>query len=115
VSLARRGRLDRGVLGVVRVTVSSTRQAVRLLRGRRSDGQAGLTAKEVTVTADVPRIPVGIDGEAVSMPVPVTCTVRPVALRVRVPRNRPGATPKQPPVTWSGLWRVAAYRKAGTR
>jgi diacylglycerol kinase family enzyme len=112
--LARRIRLDRGVLGVVGVTVSSTRQAVRLLRGRRSDGLAVLTAKEVTVTADVPRILVGIDGEAVSMPVPVTCTIRPGALRVRVPRNRPGATPP-PPMTWSSLWRLAAWREGGIR
>jgi diacylglycerol kinase family enzyme len=113
--LARRVRLDRGVLGVAGVTVNSTRQAVRLLRGSRSDGLALLTAKEATVTADVARIPVGIDGEAVSMPVPVKCTIRPGALRVRVPRNRPGAIPPQPPVTWSSLWRLAASRNGGTR
>jgi diacylglycerol kinase family enzyme len=112
--LSRRVRLDRGVLGVVGVTVSSAGQAVRLLRGRRSGGLALLTATEITVTADVPRIPVGIDGEAVAMPVPVTCTIRPGALRVRVPRNRPGTTPPQPPVTWSDLWRLAAGRKGGT-
>jgi hypothetical protein len=45
----------------------------------------------------------------------VTVTIRPGALRVRVPRNRPGATPPQPPVTWSGLWRLAAGRKGETR
>ena len=111
--LSRRVRLDRGVLGVVGVTVTSARQAVRLLRGRRSGDLALLTATEVTVTADVPRIPVGIDGEAVAMPVPVTCTIRPGALRVRVPRNRPGTTPPQPPVTWPDLWRLAAGRKGG--
>jgi hypothetical protein len=74
-----------------------------------------VTAQEVTVTADVPRIPVGIDGEAVATPVPVTCTIRPGALRVRVPRNRPGATPPRPLVTWSDLWRLATGRKGGTQ
>ena len=52
-----------------------------------------LTAKEVTVTADTPRIPVGVDGEALSLPTPVVCSIRPGALRVRVPRNRPGRHP----------------------
>ena len=113
--LNRRVRLDGGVLGVVGVTVSTAQQAVRLLRGRRSGGLTMLTAKEVTVTADVPQIPVGVDGEAVSMPVPVVCTIRPGALRVRVPRNRPGATPPEPPVNWSRLRHLAAWRRGGTR
>ena len=105
--LGRRVRLDRGVLGVVAVTVGSALQAMSLLGGRRSDGLALLTAKEVTVTADTPQIPVGVDGEALSMPVPVVCTIHPGALRVRVPRDRPGATPPQPPVTWDRLWHLA--------
>jgi diacylglycerol kinase family enzyme len=113
--LNRRVRLDGGVLGVVGVTVSTAQQAVRLLRGRRSGGLTVLTAKEVTVTADAPRIPVGVDGEAVSMPVPVVCGIRPGALRVRVPRNRPGATPPEPPVTWSRLLQLAGWRRGSTR
>jgi diacylglycerol kinase family enzyme len=113
--LNRRVRLDGGVLGVVGVTVSTAQQAVRLLRGRRSGSLTVLTAKEVTVTADAPRIPVGVDGEAVSMPVPVVCGIRPGALRVRVPRNRPGATPPEAPVTWSRLLQLAGWRRGGTR
>ncbi len=109
--LGRRVRLDRGVLGVVGVTVDSMLQAVALLGGRRSDGLAVLTAKEVTVTSDTPQIPVGVDGEALSMPVPVVCTIRPGALHVRVPRDRPGATPPEPPVTWTRLWRLAASHR----
>ena len=107
--LNRRVRLDGGMLGVVGVTVSTAQQAVRLLRGRRSGGLTVLTAKEATVTADVPQIPVGIDGEAVSMPTPVVCTIRPGALRVRVPRNRPGASPAEPPVNWPRLRHLAAW------
>jgi diacylglycerol kinase family enzyme len=113
--LNRRIRLDGGVLGVVGVTVSTARQAVRLLHGRRSGGLTVLTAKEVTVTADAPQIPVGVDGEALSMPAPVVCTIRSGALRVRVPRNRPGATPPEPPVNWSRLRHLAAWRRGGTR
>jgi diacylglycerol kinase family enzyme len=113
--LGRRVRLDRGVLGVVAVTVGTTLQAVSLLAGRRSDGLAVLTAKEVTVTADTPQIPVGVDGEALSMPVPVVCTIHPGALRVRVPRDRPGATPPQPPVNWTRLWHLATSWRGSTR
>jgi diacylglycerol kinase family enzyme len=113
--LNRRVRLDGGELGVVGVTVSTARQAVRLLRGSRSGGLTVLTAKEVTVTADTPRIPVGVDGEAVSLPTPVVCSIRPGALRVRVPRNRPGATPPEPPVNFSRLRRLAFWWRGGTR
>jgi diacylglycerol kinase family enzyme len=107
--LNRRVRLDGGVLGVVGVTVSSANAAVRLLRGSRSGGLTVLTAKEVTVTADTPRIPVGVDGEALSLPAPVVCGIRPGALRVRVPRNRPGAIPPEPPVNFSRLRRLASW------
>ncbi len=112
--LHRRVRLDGGMLGVVGVTVNTAGQAVRLLGGRRSGGLTMLTVKEVTVTANVPQILVGVDGETVSMPSPVVCTIRPGALRVRVPRNRPGAIPPEPPVTWSRLLHLAAWRRGGT-
>ena len=49
-----------------------------------------LTAREVIIDADQPQIPVGIDGESVLMPTPVRCTIVPLALRVQVPRDRPG-------------------------
>jgi diacylglycerol kinase family enzyme len=116
--LGRRARLDRGVLGVVAVTVGSASQAAGLLRGRRAAGLRVLTAVEVTVTADAPRLPVGIDGEAVTLPVPVRCAVRPGALRVRVPRDRPGVPPPTPALDWVRLLRLAGpghgRRPAGT-
>jgi diacylglycerol kinase family enzyme len=101
--LSRRIRLDGGLLGVVAVKVSNARQAVGLLRGTHAAGLTVLTTKEIEVTADAPLIPVGIDGEAVSLPTPVRCTIRPGALRVWVPRNRPGRTPPKPPVSWARL------------
>ncbi len=113
--LSRRFRLDGGLLGVVGVTVGSARQAVGLLRGTRGDGLRVLTAKEIEVTADAPRIPVGIDGEAVLMPTPVRCAIRPGALRVWVPRDRPGAVPPQPPFSWTRLRQLAAPGWPGRR
>jgi hypothetical protein len=86
------------------------RQAVGLLHGRNAAGLSVLTAKEIEVTADAAHIPVGIDGEAVSMPTPVRCTIRPGALRVWVPRNRPGPVPPKPPVSWARLRHLAAFR-----
>ena len=108
--LGRRARLDRGVLGVVAVMVDSAGQAVGLLRGRNSDGLRVLTAGSVVVTSDAERIPVGIDGEAVQLPVPVHCAIRPSALRVRVPRDRPGVPPPKPKISLPRLWRLASWR-----
>jgi diacylglycerol kinase family enzyme len=111
--LGRRARLDRGVLGVVAVKVSSAGQAVGLLRGRQAAGLSVLTAREIDITADAPQIPVGADGESVLMPTPVTCTISPSALRVWVPRDRPGVPAPKPPKNWArlrylaGTWETA--------
>ena len=96
--LGRRSRLDAGVLGVVSVTVDNAAQAAGLLTGRHAKGLRRLVAHEVVVDADVPEISVGIDGEAVLMPTPVRCTIRPLALRVRVPRTRPRVPLPRPPM-----------------
>jgi diacylglycerol kinase family enzyme len=111
--LGRRPRLDAGVLGVVGVTVRSAVQAAGLLRGRRADGLARLSACEVVVDADAPSIPVGVDGEALSLPTPVRCSVRRDALRVRVPRHRPGVPLPKPPMDWRRLTRMAATVERG--
>jgi diacylglycerol kinase family enzyme len=66
-----------------------------------------LTAREVIIDADQPQIPVGIDGESVLMPTPVRCTIRPLALRVQVPRDRPGVPPPPPQLDWAQLGRQA--------
>jgi diacylglycerol kinase family enzyme len=108
--LGRRVRLDTGTLGVVAVTVNNALQAAGLLRGARGPGLITLTAAEVMVDADAPEIPVGIDGETVLMPTPVRCTVRPKALRVRVPRDRPGVQPPQPDLDWTTLRQLASFR-----
>jgi diacylglycerol kinase family enzyme len=108
--LGRRFRLDRGELGVVGINVATAEQAVALLVDERAAGLSELTATSVEVTSDAPEIPIGIDGEAVLLPTPVRCAIRPGALRVWVPRDRPGVPPPQPRVTWAKLLELAAPR-----
>jgi diacylglycerol kinase family enzyme len=105
--LGYRDRLDTGVLGVVAVTVASAVDAARLMRGRRSKALTFVTATEVTIEADAGSIPVGIDGEAILMSTPVRCSIRPGALRVRVPRHRPAARQAPAPMDWTRLRQLA--------
>ncbi len=105
--LGRRPRLDLGTLGVIGVTVRSTRQAVRLLRRTSEHGVDRVASAEVVVQADTPTVPVGVDGEALMMDVPVRCTSRPAALRVRVPRHRPGVPAPRPRLDWVRLRQLA--------
>ena len=107
--LGRRARLDRGTLGVVAVTVSSAAQAIGLLRGRHATGLSVLTTKQIEITADTPQIPVGVDGESILMSTPVTCTVSPGALRVWVPRDRPGVPAPKARLDWARLRQLAGF------
>jgi diacylglycerol kinase family enzyme len=110
--LSRRARLDAGTLGVVAVTVGSAAAAVDLLRRGRGHGVTVLSAEDVVVDADAAEIPVGIDGETVKVATPVHCAIRPRALRVRVPRDRPGIRPLKPAIDWPTLRRLASFRSA---
>jgi diacylglycerol kinase family enzyme len=105
--LGRRARLDRGTLGVFAVTVSSAVQAAGLVRGTQSRGLTRLIGREVVVDADTSQIPVGVDGEALVLDTPVRCTVQPAALRVRVPRDRPGVPDPKPVMDWKRLRQLA--------
>jgi diacylglycerol kinase family enzyme len=106
--LGRRPRLDAGVLGVLAVTVHTAIEAAALLRGRgRSKSLTLRTAPDAVIDADTPSVPVGIDGEAVTLPTPVHCAIRPGALRVRVPRHRPGIPPPKPELDWARLRQLA--------
>ncbi|WP_406002690.1 diacylglycerol/lipid kinase family protein [Streptomyces sp. NBC_00829] len=108
--LGRRQRLDGGFLGLLSVKVDSAAQAVELLGGGRAPGLTTTTAVEVVVDADGSAIPVGIDGEALTLPAPVRCTVWPGALRVRVPRVRPGVPRARPRLDWRRLGQLALSR-----
>jgi diacylglycerol kinase family enzyme len=102
--LGRRARLDQGQLGIIGIKISNAAQAAGLLRAtQRSRELTALTAREVIIDADHPQIPVGIDGESILMPTPVRCTIQPLALRVQVPRTRPGVPAPRPPLDWALL------------
>jgi diacylglycerol kinase family enzyme len=113
--LSRRVRLDTGMLGVVGVKVTTARQAAALLHAATASGLSVLRTKKVEVTADKPEIPVGIDGEAILMPTPVICTIRHRALRVWVPRDRPGVPEPKPPMNWTRLRHLAGLPKRRPR
>ena len=105
--LGRRPRMDGGVLGVIGVRAANAVQAARMLRGRRAPGLTLIVTEEVVVDADVEAIPAGVDGESVRLTTPVRCRVRPGALRVRVPRDRPGVPPPMPTLQMSALLELA--------
>jgi diacylglycerol kinase family enzyme len=106
--LSRRARMDDGTLGVVAVSVASARQAAGLIRGAHSVGLTRHLAAQVTVDSAAGQIPVGVDGEAMLLATPVQCSIRPRALRVRVPRNRPGVPAPKARMNWAMLRRLAA-------
>jgi len=105
--LGRRPRLDLGVLGVLAVRVRGAVDAALLVRGPRSDAVTITSVERVVVEADTESVPVGVDGEALMLPAPVSCVIRRAALRVRVPRHRPGVPPARPAVNWARLGRLA--------
>ncbi|GAA2626767.1 MULTISPECIES: diacylglycerol/lipid kinase family protein [Streptomyces] len=108
---ARRSRLDLGVLGVVGIRVNNAAQAADVaLRGARAAGLHLLTSREVVIGSAAERVAVAVDGEALTMPTPVICSIRPGALRVRVPRLRPGAPEAAPPMQWSEVLALALNR-----
>ncbi|MEV6005669.1 diacylglycerol kinase family protein [Streptomyces sp. NPDC051976] len=108
VTAGRRPRLDTGTLGVLGLRVTSAAQAADLaLRGQRATGISVTTAHTLVVSAAEPTIPVAVDGEALTLPVPVHCAIRPGALRVRVPRHRPGVPAAAHPLRWRRVRQLA--------
>jgi hypothetical protein len=97
------------------MSAATTREAVGLLRRATKHGLIQRAAAEVIVDAGVPAIPVGVDGEALQMSTPVRCTIEPGALRVLVPRKRPGVPPAQPALDLVRLRELAwGHRGAGS-
>lgn len=115
-TVGRRDRLDRGVLGVVAGSLDGAVDAIRLpwdflLGRRRRPTVQTLVTREVRVDSNRPEMPVGVDGEALTLPAPVLCTIRQRALRVRLPRHRPGVPPPVPTIRWRALWHLAIDRR----
>lgn len=111
--LGRRRRLDSGRLGVLGVKVDSAAEAAALLLAPDPQGFVVLSAREAVVDADRTEIEVGVDGEALVLPTPVRCRIAPGALRVRVPRKRPGVPVEQPRLNWRRLRKLAATAERG--
>jgi diacylglycerol kinase family enzyme len=112
--LGRRARLDRGTLGVIGVRVDNAMQAASLRSRHASQRVTLTTAASVIVDADANEIAVGVDGEAIVVRTPIACTIRPAALRVRVPRHRPGQS-QSPPLDRDNIRALAtmAFRRPG--
>ncbi|MEG8275198.1 diacylglycerol/lipid kinase family protein [Streptomyces sp. AHA2] len=104
----RRERLNSGRLGVLAVRVDSAVEAAELLLSPRPEGLTVLTAHHVLVEADEPQLEVGLDGEGLTLPSPVHCRIARRALRVRVPRDRPGVPEAPPRLDWRRLRKLAA-------
>jgi diacylglycerol kinase family enzyme len=103
--VGRRFALDRGVLGAIVVKRSSgtaPEPLPRLVhdvteRGATSGGEGLVTwsAARITLQGDAPSVAAGVDGEAVTLTLPLTCEIRPRALSVLLPKDRPGI-PREP-------------------
>ncbi|MET9828219.1 diacylglycerol kinase family protein [Streptomyces sp. NPDC006385] len=106
--VGRRDCLDSAVLGVLGVRVDNAAEAAALLLDSAPGGLTILTATEVVIEADRAQIEAGIDGEALVLPAPVHCRIMPGALRVRVPRKRPGVPQRGPRLDWRRLRKLAA-------
>jgi diacylglycerol kinase family enzyme len=79
-----RPAMDAGVLGVTVIAAAAE-------SGRRRLGGEWATPTFVVESDD--EVPVGVDGEALVLAAPLTFTIHPLALRVRIAPHHPGASP----------------------
>jgi len=105
--LGRRFGLDAGLLGLVVIKRPAelppappdllTHLRAELRReprtGSPSAGVVTWAAPTVELSGSGP-VPTGIDGEPVTLELPVRCSIRPQALQVLLPRRRPGVPPE---------------------
>jgi diacylglycerol kinase family enzyme len=93
-----RPRLDEGVLGIVDFHPPIAGEKGSVARYRE------LRLPELEIESDAP-IPLGVDGESLTMEAPLRFRIRPKALRVRIAHSHPGASPSSevPKGVFSGL------------
>ncbi len=106
-SLGRRFSLSTGKLGAIVIKRPSGPPPPDLIPRLRQDlrrhgttGSAGTgvvtwSAAQVELVGTGSLLTAGIDGEAVELQLPITCRIRPAALRILLPRERPGV-PEEP-------------------
>ncbi|MEV6948399.1 diacylglycerol kinase family protein [Streptomyces sp. NPDC051172] len=105
--LGRRFSLSTGQLGVI-VLKRRAQAPPDLLRHLRSDlrqykrgtgsaenGAVIWSAPGITLHGEVRHLDAGVDGEAVRLPLPAVCSIRPGALRLLLPKDRPGVPPER--------------------
>ncbi|MFF9115134.1 diacylglycerol/lipid kinase family protein [Streptomyces massasporeus] len=63
--------------------------------GPSGDGAVVWSAPGITLHGEVRHLDAGVDGEAVRLPLPVVCGIRPGALRLLLPKDRPGTPPER--------------------
>jgi diacylglycerol kinase family enzyme len=113
--MGRRERIDGGTLGVLAGRVDSAAESMELLRRQQFRSVTTLVADgDVIIEAESDTVPVGVDGEALRVATPVRCTIRPRALRVRIPRDRPGVPLPAPPIDWRRVAQLA-FSSTGPR
>ena len=93
-----REHLDDGILGVVAARIGGPTEARRFVtleavgQVRKFPGWLEWETPRFEVSSDSP-VEIGIDGETMVMTAPLVFSVRPGALRVRIPRTAPGLSP----------------------
>ncbi|MFJ8200274.1 diacylglycerol/lipid kinase family protein [Streptomyces sp. NPDC096152] len=105
--LGRRFSLSTGQLGVIvlKRRALAPPDLLRHLRGElrqdkhgagsAGDGAVIWSAPGITLHGEVRHLDAGVDGEAVRLPLPVVCGIRPGALRLLLPKDRPGMPPER--------------------
>jgi diacylglycerol kinase family enzyme len=114
-----RPRLDTGQLGIDVISYDTPRELTKMVgdlqrgAGSRATGLTRWTAPSITIESTTGTIAAGVDGEYLQFTAPLEVSVRPGALRIRLPHDRPGLP--APPRSGAGetlkdLWAVALGR-----
>src|SRR5512133_4369631 len=95
-----RPRIDDGLLGITVASAPTGSGSQRLAQRPWREW----SAPEVEVDSDRP-VPAGVDGEAMTLQPPLRFRIRPGAVRVRIARAHPGASPSAaiPERLWDGV------------
>ena len=115
-----RPRLDTGHLGIVSLEIRGDQEAAAFLAAlatgqpERFAGLKSWTSTSFEVSSGGP-IDVGLDGETLSLDPPLTFSMRPAALRVRLPIHAIGYSPAARAMGWRDaartVWRTALGRR----